>query len=151
MLKLKIPPPVYALLVAAFMWFLNSTVPVFYWIKEPWNALAFALVAVGICIDLYAVSLFWRAKTTVNPLKPDNSQSIVESGLYRFTRNPMYLGMLFILAGFAVWLGSLTPLLGLPLFVLLITIQQIIPEEQILTNKFGQPYLDYKHRVRRWL
>ena len=63
----------------------------------------------------------------------------------------MYLGMLSILLGVAFLLGSLSPFIGLPLFVLLITTQQIIPEEMTLTNKFGQEYLDYKHRVRRWL
>jgi protein-S-isoprenylcysteine O-methyltransferase Ste14 len=63
----------------------------------------------------------------------------------------MYLGMLSILLGVAFLLGSLSSFIGLPLFVLLITTQQIIPEEMILTNKFGQEYLDYKHRVRRWL
>lgn len=151
MLKLKIPPPVYALLVAGFMWLLHTTLPIYQWIASPWSSIGFAFIALGISIDLWAVGMFWKAKTTINPMKPDNSQSIVETGLYRFTRNPMYLGVLFSLVGISIWFGSVSVLLGLPLFVLLITIQQIIPEEKTLTKKFGQSYLDYKHRVRRWL
>lgn len=151
MLKLKIPPPVYALLVAGFMWLLHVNVPVFHWIEAPWSRIGLLVVLVGFAIDLWAVGLFFKAKTTINPLKPDNSQAIVESGLYRYTRNPMYLGMLLSLTGIAIWLGSVSVLVGLPIFVMLITTQQIIPEEQTLTKKFGQTYLDYKHRVRRWL
>lgn len=151
MLKLKIPPPVYALFVAAIMWLLHHYFPVYQWLVEPWNKLGFVLIGVGLCIDLLAVALFWKAKTTVNPLRPDNSQSIVETGLYKYTRNPMYLGMLLVLAGISIWFGSVSVVVGLPLFVVLVTTQQIIPEEQTLTKKFGQSYLDYKHRVRRWL
>lgn len=151
MLKLKIPPPVYALLIVGLMWLLHTMIPVYQWAHAPWNKAGFVFVAVGLCIDLWAVGLFFKAKTTINPLKPDNSQNIVDTGLYRYTRNPMYLGMLFSLVGIAIWFGSVSVLLGLPLFVLLITTQQIIPEEQTLTKKFGQEYLDFKNRVRRWL
>lgn len=151
MLKLRIPPPVYALFVVAIMWLLHSIFPIYQWIEAPWNKLAYVFIAVGLSLDLFAVGLFWKAKTTINPLRPDNSQHVVESGLYRYTRNPMYLGMLFILTGISIWFGSVSVIVGLPLFVLLVTTQQIIPEEQTLTKKFGQSYLDYKHRVRRWL
>lgn len=133
------------------MWLLHTTYPLFQWIDPPWNKLGFVVIAIGVSIDVWAAGLFFRAKTTLNPMKPDNSQQIVESGLYRYTRNPMYLGLLFSLTGVALWFGSVSALLALPLFVLLITTQQIIPEEQVLAKKFGQPYLDYKHRVRRWL
>lgn len=84
-------------------------------------------------------------------MKPESSSKIVTSGLYRFSRNPMYVGLLVVLLGYAIWLGGITPFLMLPLFIFLITTQQIIPEEEILENKFGQEYLDYKMRVRRWL
>jgi protein-S-isoprenylcysteine O-methyltransferase Ste14 len=151
MLKLKIPPPVYALIVAAFMWLLHDFFPVYQWVDVPWNKIGFVFIALGVSLDLFAVGLFLKAKTTINPLRPDNSQNIVETGLYRYTRNPMYLGMLWVLTGISIWFGSVSVLLGLPMFVLLITTQQIIPEEQTLTKKFGQSYLDYKHRVRRWL
>lgn len=151
MLKLRIPPPVYALSVAGMMWLLDSYFPIINLFASPWKLLGWAFIAIGLTIDLWSVGLFWQEKTTVNPMKPDNSKSIVENGMYQFSRNPMYLGMLSILLGFAILLGGLSPLLCLPLFALVITTQQIIPEEMTLTNKFGQTYLDYKHRVRRWL
>lgn len=151
MLKLKIPPPIYAISTAALMWLIDSSFPVADLFSSPWNSIGWLFIITGITIDLWSVGLFWKQKTTVNPLKPDNSKSIVEDGMYQYSRNPMYLGMLIILLGIAILLGSLLPLICLPLFVLIITTQQIIPEEMILSNKFGQPYLDYKHRVRRWL
>lgn len=151
MFKLKIPPPVYTLLIAALMWFLHQWMPIAQWLHEPWNIIGLFTLAVGVSFDLWAIALFFKAKTTINPMKPDNSQELVDGGLYQYTRNPMYLGLLTNLLGFALWLGSVTPLLGLPLFVVLLTTQQIIPEEIILTKKFGQKYLDYKNRVRRWL
>ena len=76
---------------------------------------------------------------------------VVTRGVYRWTRNPMYLGMLVVLAGWAVWLGSAAALLGLPLSVLLLNRLQIGPEERILRERFGQDYIDYQARVRRWL
>ncbi len=151
MLKLRIPPPIYALTIASLMWLLNSFSPIAVLFSDPWNKVGWLFIVVGLIIDLWSVGLFWKQKTTVNPLKPDNSNSIVITGFYQYSRNPMYLGMLSILLGVALLLGSLSPFIGLPLFVLLITTQQIIPEEMTLTNKFGQEYLDYKHRVRRWL
>lgn len=151
MLKLRIPPPVYALCTAGMMWFLDSSFPVIDLIKSPWNSIGWIFIIIGLIIDLWSVGLFWKEKTTINPLKPDNSISIVEDGMYQYSRNPMYLGMLSILLGIAILLGSLSPLFCLPVFVMIITFQQIIPEEMTLSNKFGQVYLDYKHRVRRWL
>lgn len=151
MFKLKIPPPVYTLSIAALMWFLHQWMPIAQWLHEPWNMIGLFILAVGVSFDLWAIALFFKAKTTINPMRPDNSQELVDGGLYQYTRNPMYLGLLTNLLGFALWLGSVTPLLGLPLFVVLLTTQQIIPEEIILTKKFGQKYLDYKNRVRRWL
>lgn len=151
MFKLKIPPPVYTLSIAALMWFLHQWMPIAQWLHEPWNMIGLFILAVGVSFDLWAIALFFKAKTTINPMKPDNSQELVDGGLYQYTRNPMYLGLLTNLLGFALWLGSVAPLLGLPLFVVLLTTQQIIPEEIILTKKFGQKYLDYKNRVRRWL
>jgi len=84
-------------------------------------------------------------------MSPKSTKGLVTKGLYKYTRNPMYLGLLIILFGYGIWLGSITPFLALPLFYWLITTQQIIPEETILEDKFGVEYLDYKARVRRWL
>ena len=84
-------------------------------------------------------------------MHPDHTRDLVTEGLYRYTRNPMYVGLLVILTGFAILLGGVTPFLLLPLFYWLITSYQIKPEERVLEQKFGQQYLDYKKRVKRWL
>ena len=151
MFKLKIPPPVYALSIGLLMWLLDQYLPISHWISEPWNKIGLVLIVTALSFDLWSLFLFFRSKTTPNPMKPENSKSIVTGGLYKISRNPMYVGLLFVLLGYAIWLGSLSPFLLLPLFVLLITTQQIIPEEEMLEQKFGQEYLDYKMRVRRWL
>lgn len=151
MLELKIPPPVYALLLGFAMWFLDYQLPLLEWIPAPWNLLGFVLIAAAFFMDTSSLLLFFRRHTTINPLKPQNASGLVTTGPYRFTRNPMYLGLLMILSGFATWLGSLSPFFLLPVFYLVITYWQIIPEERILEKKFGQDYLDYKQKVRRWI
>ena len=150
MFKTRIPPPVYLVLVAFMMWLLDRYVPVFIWLDAPWTYLGLGLISVAILADLWSLALFFRAKTTPNPLHPERSKRLVISGLYRYTRNPMYLGMLIMLVGWWIYLGSLTPVLLLPLFVWVITKQQIEPEEAALSQTFGQAYRDYQQTVRRW-
>jgi protein-S-isoprenylcysteine O-methyltransferase Ste14 len=87
----------------------------------------------------------------VNPTQPETSSTIVTSGIYRWSRNPMYAGFLLILAGWAVQLASIAAVLLLPAFVLYMNRYQIQPEERALTDKFGAEYLSYRRRVRRWL
>jgi protein-S-isoprenylcysteine O-methyltransferase Ste14 len=94
---------------------------------------------------------FRRAKTTVNPLKPETSAALVSTGVYSHTRNPMYLGMVLALFAWAVYLSSIWSLVGPAFFVLYITRFQIIPEERALDRLFGAPFAAYKTRVRRWL
>ena len=94
---------------------------------------------------------FRRARTTVNPFAPERTVNIVSSGIYRLSRNPMYLGMACILTGWAVWLWQVQAVLGVVLFVAWITRFQIIPEERVLTQKFGTEYRQYRQRVRRWV
>ncbi|MEE9302341.1 MAG: isoprenylcysteine carboxylmethyltransferase family protein, partial [Thiotrichaceae bacterium] len=81
----------------------------------------------------------------------NNASHLVTSGMYRYTRNPMYVGLAILLTGWAIYLGSASPFLLIPLFVFVLTIQQIKPEEVILEEKFGQEYINYKNSVRRWL
>ncbi|MCK5918830.1 MAG: isoprenylcysteine carboxylmethyltransferase family protein [Cocleimonas sp.] len=151
MLKLRIPPPIYALIIGTLMWLLSQTVPLSHWIPSPWNKIGLVLIVIAFSFELWSALLFFRSHTTVNPMKPENSKKIVTTGTYQFSRNPMYVGLLTVLIGYAIWLGAITPFLLLPLFVLLITTQQIIPEEEMLEKNFGKEYLDYKLQVRRWL
>ncbi|MFN7168834.1 MAG: methyltransferase family protein [Pannonibacter sp.] len=146
-----VPPPVQALGWAAVMWLAAWLWP------EPavrfpgQTVLAGLLAASGFAIDLVSVARFFRQRTTINPLKPEAASHLVVSGLYRYTRNPMYLGMLLVLVGWAVWLGHPLALFGPLLFKIVLTWLQILPEEAALEASFGQEYHDYKARVRRWL
>lgn len=150
-LELKIPPPVVALLIVAAMWLAPRLGPA---LELPLLARAIGagvVASIGLAIGLAGNVAFRRAKTTVNPLRPENASSLVTSGIYRFTRNPMYLGLLLVVLAWAVFLGSAWALAGPLAFVVYIGRFQIAPEESILTGKFGAAYTDYAARVRRWL
>lgn len=150
-LELKIPPPLVALACAAVMYALAQLAPGWRWNWPHSGALGAGVVLLGAMLDVLGIMSFRRAKTTVNPLNPSNASSIVQSGIYRYTRNPMYLGMLFVLLGFALYLAHPLAFLLLPVFIAYLTRFQIIPEERILATKFGAAYADYASRVRRWV
>ena len=118
----------------------------------PWcAAIAVLLVGVGLAICLAGVVRFRRAKTTVNPLTPETTTAMVTSGVYRFSRNPMYLGFLLALTGWAVFLSHALAFALLPAFVLYMTRFKILPEEWVLAAKSGHQFTGYSHSVRRWL
>jgi protein-S-isoprenylcysteine O-methyltransferase Ste14 len=150
-LELKIPPPIYALSIALLMWLLNKYIPVVHFIESPWNRVGLSIVIAAGLFDLWSLFLFFKKRTTPNPMKPENTTGLVITGLYKISRNPMYVGLLIMLFGFAIWLGSLTPFLVLPLFYIVITAMQIKPEERFLLKKFGKEYQTYKDSVKRWL
>jgi protein-S-isoprenylcysteine O-methyltransferase Ste14 len=112
-------------------------------------ATAIALAGVGIAIS--GAVAFRRARTTVNPLKPETTSSLVTSGVYRFTRNPMYVGLALVLLAWAAFLSSALALLGPLVFILYISRFQIVPEERVLSGMFGAAYATYLAKVRRWL
>ena len=150
-LELKIPPPVVALLCAALMWGLAHKWPAFAWQHALRGPLALALAACGLACDLSGLIAFRRHRTTVNPLAPDRSTAIVQDGIYRVTRNPMYLGMAAMLTGGAVYMAAPLALLGPVAFVAYITRFQIEPEERVLAAKFGAAFEAYRRAVRRWI
>lgn len=112
---------------------------------------ATTIAVVGLCFDIAGIISFSRARTTINPMKPSKSSSLVSTGVYRLTRNPMYLGVVFILIGWAVFLSSVWLLLGPLAFVLYMNRFQITPEESVLSDMFGSRYSEYRSQVRRWL
>jgi len=150
-LELRIPPPIVGLVVAAGMWALAHATPVLQLPRLVRLPVALALAAVGAAVAIGGVVSFRRAKTTVNPLKPETSATLVSTGVYSFTRNPMYLGMALVLIGWSAYLSSAWSLVGPVLFAGYITRFQIIPEERVLDRLFGEPFAEYKGRVRRWL
>jgi protein-S-isoprenylcysteine O-methyltransferase Ste14 len=150
-LELKIPPPIIAVLVAFAMWGISLITPLLEVSKTYRSPLAIAIAAVGVAVAIAGTISFRQAKTTVNPLKPESTSSLVNSGIYQFTRNPMYLGMLMVLVAWAVFLSSIWSLLGLPAFFFYIDRFQIAPEEKALIKLFGNDYAAYQTKVRRWI
>lgn len=150
-MKLLIPPPVQAIIFAGLMWLIATQFPQFGFSSSLQQPLAILVCIIGIGIDLVSVGLFAREKTTVSPFSPDKTETLVTSGLYQYTRNPMYLGMACILTGLAIWLGNYAAFVMIPCFIWYITQLQIIPEEEILLEKFGEEYGEYMLRVRRWV
>jgi protein-S-isoprenylcysteine O-methyltransferase Ste14 len=147
----KIPPPIAAAIVAAAMWLVSRVSLVLAIDGRVRFAMAGAFAGFGFCIAAMGMIAFRRARTTINPVKVEEASSIVSSGIYRRTRNPMYVGLTSLLLGWAVYLASPVALLGPLAFVLFTTRFQIIPEERVLTAKFGRVYTDYQQMVRRWL
>jgi len=149
-LEHKIPPPLWGVLFGLLMWVVASTAPLLTFDFSQRLLLSALIGGAGLSVDLYSLLLFFKAKTTVNPLKPSAS-ALVTGGMYRFSRNPMYLGMLLLLCGWAVYLGALSALLLAPLFIVVLNRLQIMPEERMLAKLFPKDYSGYCSQVRRWL
>jgi protein-S-isoprenylcysteine O-methyltransferase Ste14 len=152
-LALRMPPAALTVLTAFGMWATAEAFPTLDVPLPPlWRAgIGVLLVAVGIGVALAGVGEFRRAATTVNPFSPEASAHLVTGGVYRYSRNPMYLGMLLGLAGWAVALAHLTAPLWLMLYAAYMNRFQIAPEERALAERFGPVFADYRRRVRRWL
>jgi len=150
-LEAKVPPPLVALVTAVGMWlatWVTPVVPEAGFVRLP---IACALAAAGVALGIAGSLAFRAAGTTVNPLKPERASHLVVAGVYRITRNPMYLGLLLGLAALAAYLAALLALAGPVVFAVYIHRFQIKPEERALEAKFGSAYIDYRQRVRRWL
>jgi len=150
-LELKIPPPLVAVLFGVAMWLvsrLGGAVHVSFGYRV---AAAIVIGSIGVAFGLSAMASFVRAKTTMNPTKPGATSSLVTHGVYRLTRNPMYLSLALYLIAWTVYLSNWLALLLLPVFVLYINQFQIKPEERALSALYGPEYASYRSRVRRWL
>ena len=113
--------------------------------------LALPIAALGFLLDGIALFHFLRRRTTINPLQPESASALVTGGIYRLSRNPMYLGLATLLLAWAIYLGNVAALAGLPCFILYMNRFQIAPEERALEARFGAEYFAYRTRVRRWL
>lgn len=151
-LELKIPPPVVTLVVGALMWLVarssGGSVEVSQSVRI---AIVIAMVVLGVALGLAGIVGLRRAATTLNPTRPSTASALVTGGVFRVTRNPMYLGLLAWLLAWAVYLSSWQALLCLPLLVLYLNRFQIRPEERALSARFGADYDAYQAAVRRWL
>ena len=150
-LDAKVPPPAVAAAAALLSWGISWLAPHVYVPAGIRLALCVSLVVIGVAMSAAGVLSFKRARTTLNPTKPGQASALVSAGIYQFTRNPMYLGMLFVLVAWSVFLSSAWAALGAAAFVLYMNRFQIAPEERALAGLFGKDYAAYKNRVRRWL
>jgi protein-S-isoprenylcysteine O-methyltransferase Ste14 len=145
----KFLPPFWMVLCLALAWLLDRYAPL--WSPElpALGLLGRGIALLGLAMILWPVTQFFLAHTGLVPFS--KATTLVTSGLYRFTRNPMYLGMTLILLGGALVFGSLGALLPLPLFVAIIQRRFILGEERFLESTFGDDYRAYRERVRRWI
>lgn len=150
-LELKVPPVAQVVVHALGMWFvsrntppLSMTIPGSLWFS-------IILLGAGVAVALAGVLAFRKARTTVDPTHPDASSSVVSTGVYRWSRNPMYVGILLVLGGWAFYLSHALAFAFLPVFVLYMNRFQIHPEEKAMCSKFGAEYRTYMGSVRRWL
>jgi len=151
MASLRLPPPIQGLFWGVCMWGLAKLSFGFNFAFSGQSYLAFAIIGIGLAIEITAILAFFKARTTINPIHIEKASRLVTGGLYRFTRNPMYLGVSLLLTGWAVWLGNPLCLIGVAGFVLGMNAIQIKPEDAALKKIFGQDYIDYTKTVRRWI
>ena len=149
--ELRIPPVAQFLVAMAGMWLLARYVPALAVDIPGRKALVVLLFCLGGIVAVPAVAVFRSAGTTVDPRDPEKATRLVVRGVYRFSRNPMYLGLLCLLGAWAFYLSNLLAFAGLPLFVLAMNRLQIRPEEAAMLALFGDEYRQYTETVRRWM
>ena len=150
-MALRIPPLLQFLICASIGWVASQAFETLSLAWTPIRFVGFGLIGTGVVIGLIAVGVFTRSKTTINPLNPEQTQTLVTTGLYGFSRNPMYLGMLFALIGGACVFANALAFIGPALFIATMTELQIKPEEKVLHDKFGDSYSVYCTQTRRWI
>ena len=150
-LELKIPPLLLFLICAFIIFMLASVFPSLQILFAFKHYLVGLLSTVGGLVIFLGVADFRKAKTTVNPVTPDAASSLVTRGIYRFSRNPMYLGFMLLLLSLTVYLSNIIAYSVPPLFCLYLNRFQIKAEEKALTRSFGSAYVDYQNKVRAWI
>ncbi len=150
-MRLRIPPPFVASMFAVLVWATNLVLPAGKVFFSGQTVMAVVLVVLGFTIAFVAGRSFRKAGTQIDPRNPDKSETIVQTGIFQYSRNPMYLGMVLVLVGWSVWIGNTFSIAIVWLFVWYISRFQIIPEEEALTAKFGADYEAYLGKVRRWI
>ena len=148
-IKTKFPPPLVAL---TFGFLINYTKNIFPKIEIK-NEIIFGsfMIISGLIIILSAIILFKKYQTTITPLNPSNATKLITGGIYKFSRNPMYLGLLLVLLGISIILNLTGGFFLIPLFILYLNLFQIIPEENAMVDLFKDEFLEYKKKVRRWI
>lgn len=149
-MKLKIPPVFVVLIFAGAMYLLDQWLPFGEFDFFGRSVLTWILAAGSLLVSLAALGQFAKSRTSINPSKPDKASTLVTGGIFRFSRNPMYLGMLMLLLAWGLWLGNAFNTLLAALFVAYMNHFQIQPEEEALEARFGKAYRKYLFETRRW-
>lgn len=150
-LELKVPPVIQMAISAGLMWILAVLLPELSIAFFASSLVALVLASIGVAFALLGALAFRSAGTTVDPRIPAQSSNLVTSGVYRISRNPMYVGFLLMLVGWGVFLCNIASFLLLPFFVMYMSRFQITPEERYMREKFGHEYRQYESEVRRWV
>ena len=148
-MKTKIPPPIIALMCIAINYLSTHFINPF---KFPnIEIIGVFILLAGLVTAFLGYLLFKKYKTTVNPINPEETTSLVTTGIFSITRNPMYLGLFFVICSTVLFFSSWFGIIILIFFVWYINKFQIIPEEETMKKKFGNKYNEYKKNVRRWI
>jgi protein-S-isoprenylcysteine O-methyltransferase Ste14 len=147
----RVPPPLIVLLIGGAMWCVARYSQHVLWPNGLRMTIVVCLFVAGVAFGGSGFRAFARARTTIDPVNLESASVLVTGGIFRVSRNPMYVGFAVLLAAWAIWLQAPWALAGVLLFVAFIQRFQIIPEERVLTAKFGASYDQYRERVRRWL
>lgn len=150
-MSLRIPPVIQFLICGLLMWGIAMLLPALDLNLPLFEYAGSVLIAAGVILLILALIAFARARTTVNPVEPEHANTLVTTGLYQISRNPMYLAMALILLGGALRLGNIGAFIAPALFVWSITLFQIKPEERALQSIFGEGFTVYRQQTRRWL
>lgn len=147
-MKTLIPPPIVTIV---FLFVIFFTKDLFRFSVTLPSSLGFIIIFAGLVIIFIAARQFKAANTTINPIKPENASVLVNKGIFSYSRNPMYLGMLLIIIGFSIIHNLMAVLVIMPLWVIYITNFQIIPEEEAMKILFKEDFLKYCKKTRRWI
>lgn len=150
-LELRVPPVAVFVLVVLLMYWLKGLTPTFKITVPLVEFVVAALTLLSGFIGIAGVYEFRKAKTTVNPVKPESASSVVNTGVFAYTRNPMYVALLLLIIALGLWWQHLSVIPCGALFISYMNRYQIKPEEHVLERLFGEDYLKYKNRVRRWI
>lgn len=147
--KPRIPPPIYFLIGLIAMILLSSFVPIGRWLHFPWRYIGIIVIVLGFYLFLGSGMLFRKSGT--NPRPGTRATLVVSKGSFKYTRNPMYLGLIIMLIGTSILLGTFSPLIVIPTVFLILHTQFVLREEKWMAEWFGEPYLEYKKKTPRWL
>ncbi len=147
--KPRIPPPVYFVVAVITMILLHSFIPIGRWLSYPWRYFGIPIIVLGFSLSLGS-GIFFR-KLGTNPRPGSKANLIVTKGPFKYTRNPMYLGLIIMLVGIAIVVGTIAPLIPIPFLFIILHTQFVLREEKWMEEWFGESYLAYKSKTPRWL